>query len=266
MGLAEALFLPFFATLEGGNDAAADSIAMRADPVGRSIMCAPAILAAFDTAQQEQQQQLSPAGILFRIGGCNGNNATVEAVQLTPPTLSAGQDEVEEGQMEGGGMKIIGSSFLCSKRVVRMACSDDARLLLIAYSDGTVVCLNVLLLGNGSELAIQFEQRWEVATVDGDGGSVVQFRTLEFLHGEQLHRFLAVVETSNDQTQTLWVDAALSTTTPPSVNLWPLHADNGVITCSTSCPSASSASNTTIAFGTNKGTLGIITTSPQTGV
>ncbi|KAL7539617.1 hypothetical protein ACHAXR_009457, partial [Thalassiosira sp. AJA248-18] len=300
LDLAEALAITPFATLAGqvvvvgggGDNNAAP--AARADPHGRTIMCSPPPTATTTTI---------PPGIVFRIGDNNGTT-TVEAIQISPPTLSSGgQNEEEGGEGEGeeeavvtgGTMTIIGTLDLPTNNpqqqqqvvvvATNMACSNDARLLLIGYSDGTLLCLNISF-GNqqgSGEIGIQFSQRWTIQTAttssttassvnNDENSAVVQFPTLEFLPGDdERHQFLAVVEVggggdgTTTTNQTLWMDATASS---PTINLWPLPQEgdtvNGHITCAT-CrpppPSDAAVDNNNnavvIAFGTNTGTLGI---------
>ena len=241
LDLAEALALTPFATLKKGGDDSADGAAARPDRLGRTIMCSPQNPLA-------STQQRAPLGIIFRVGD------VVEAIQLSAPKISGGGEEEEEVNVEGGDMKIIGTLPLDNThQVAKIACSDDARLLLVGYSNGTITCLDVLFAGNESELAAQFRLRWTLST--GFEDATIQFPTLEFLHGSDLrHHFLAVVESTIDQNaRTVWMDAASSASAPPSINLWPIGDTDGTVTCATPCPSEGD----TIVFGTNTGKLGI---------
>lgn len=99
----------------------------------------------------------APPGIAFRARG-SGNVVVIEAVLLLPPStlLNGGGNNDNDGEEEegssssnGGEMKVVGSILLElgeTIMVARLACSDDARLLLVAYTDGTLSCLNVLIV------------------------------------------------------------------------------------------------------------------------
>jgi hypothetical protein len=174
-------------------------------------------------------------------------------------------------------MKVVGSILLElgeTIMVARLACSDDARLLLVAYTDGTLSCLNVLIVDDDDgvgELAFGFTHRWKMMATAVKSKNV-QFPTLEFLHEEgKVHHFLTVVESSTKNSyDVLYIDATSTSGSPPSVNLWPLKETDvidGVISCATTRPPLSSSSSVTvppttmITFGTSKGSLGILSVS-----
>eukprot|EP00970_Alexandrium_tamarense_P015730 scaffold5437_cov180-Alexandrium_tamarense.AAC.8 len=340
MDLAEALLLQPFAPLAGS--IASNIDAKKADAQGRTILCTPAPPTSTTTLQQTLI-----AGIAFRIGR-NATGDVVEAVRVSPPIMHGkkdggegnGDDEEEEGDsnnFEGGDMQIVGTFQLQlhNAQVMKVACSDDARLLLIACSDGTLICLNVLLTpsGENGSISVQLAPRWDLNVTTFDSGKsddtkrrvhglhydvqykpdgsvlserrwsedktfpdksdasadvlsdgsddAINFSTLEFLHsGDKQHQFLAVAQVSPTMeieattTQVMWLDAASSSCTPPAVNFWPLNgvgiadgSDESLgtshVTCATSCSfsECSDADSTMIAFGTSKGTLGILVAS-----
>ena len=170
-------------------------------------------------------------------------------------------------------------------RAVRLACSDDARLLLVGRSDGTLLCLDVLFRGggggrDGGELAVRFAHRWEMTTIgaaddDYDDGGGVRFPSLEFLRGgDGRHHFLAVAESAagGGAAGAYLMDAASSSSDPPSRNLWPAECaelgdiGGGAVSCAAARPPSSDAPLTTtttivVAFGTTAGSLGVFSTS-----
>ena len=204
MSLSEAMSLTSFTTLPAGseeyNNTAQQQI--RPDPTGRKLLCTP--------ATTHQQSQYQPPGLLFRIS----NNNTLEAVQLIPPTLlSSDGEEEDEKKIQGGSLKIIGNLQLLdnttnNSQVTNMACSNDARLLLLGYDNGLLVCYNICITGNNI-VEVQFSKRWELQS---SASSEVSFPTLEFLNGDNMHQFLAIIEPSSTTTvsnsnQVLWMDA-----------------------------------------------------------
>ncbi|KAL3799320.1 hypothetical protein ACHAW5_001257 [Stephanodiscus triporus] len=234
--MAEALDMLPFATLEGRRGGSGER---RRDDVVACCAPTPAV-ASFANP---------PPGIAFRAsgGGRGGGKGggeddgrvivVVEAVRLSPPpdvTMKTGvQGEENEGKDEdnggcvGGMMKVVGSLSLGEEEgrggaaVSRLACSDDARMLLVARTDGRLTCLDAYLMDASS--------------------------------------------------------SASNLSTPP--NLWPPLKDGEIddgafVTCATIRPpskgggtsSSSDASATmTIAFGTNRGSLGVFSTSMSGG-
>lgn len=314
MDLAEALQLVPFASL-AVNTASVDHTSTRrvdggvpvADDVdkqyqGPVIICAPPA-----STFTSRSGSTPPKGIAFRArrGTGHGHGLVIEAVRLSLPILEGGGTINDNGDQDngegmlvlppsGGRMNVVGSFVLefgvgTETAVARLACSDDARLLLAAFTNGTLSCLNVLIGsdgGNGDgvgELAVGFTYRWKMMTTAAAAAVAakeeVWFPTLEFLHvdGNRMHYFLAVVEslTTTTTSDVLFMDAASSSTeelTPPLMNLWSLtgvDVADGVISCATARPtleggeraSSSSEAPTMIAFGTTKGSLGVLSIS-----
>ena len=241
MNLSESIYIPSFATLPGGgsND---NSDAVKADCMGRTIMCSPSSSIIPFT---QRQQATPPPGLAFRISSSTNNGNVVEAIQVIPPMLNNTGDDEEECVIQGGDIKIIGSFPIINNNnnnhkltVSNMSCSHDAKLVLLGFIDGSILCLNVLfsLGGNtNNEICVQFTQRWTMtmpSTIDtnnsgndndgSDSNNVASFPTLEFIN--DTHSFLAVIvggpsSSSSSNRTMLWMDAASSTGTPPTINL-----------------------------------------------
>ena len=255
MSLSEAMSLTSFTTLPAGSDD--NNTAQQQtlpDPIGRKLLCTPA-------TTTHQQSQYQPPGLLFRIS----NNNNIEAVQLIPPTLSSSDgDEEDEKKIQGGSLKIIGNLQLLdnttnNSQVTNMACSNDARLLLLGYDNGLLVCYNICITGNNI-VEVQFSKRWELQS---SASSEVSFPTLEFLNGDNIHKFLAVIEpaSTSNSNQVLWMDATTggNNESPPTVNLW--SNLNFTEDCMITCLTSGGEESTSIIFGTDTGKLGIITPS-----
>eukprot|EP00956_Cyclotella_meneghiniana_P005662 scaffold7301_cov53-Cyclotella_meneghiniana.AAC.1 len=264
MDLSEALSILPFANLPPPD------VSYNKKPSTRTIICSPS------------KPPPSYHGVVFR--HCN---TQIQAVLVRPPSLPAATGDEEAVAIEGGDFSIIGK-FDLSKSVIHMASSTDGRLLLLVCSDASLYCLNVMYLNSNNHETVEFTTRWEsnihaLKTTNMHGmhydvsfnldGSVkerrwsederstkndnykIQVRSLEFIN----HSFLMVVELEGD-TRVLWMEG--SGVDSPSVNYWDLDIDaenEGAVICACACPSKNDT--ITIAFGTNKGKLGMLQTS-----
>eukprot|EP00986_Skeletonema_menzelii_P017705 scaffold21270_cov223-Skeletonema_menzelii.AAC.4 len=261
--LSEALALKPFTSLPSTSGASNDG-AKRADGNGRSILCC------CDSNTQNNKHAAVP-GILFRAVAEN-NGVAVEAVQLVPPRGLTSEDDAENKyNIEGGGMKIIGSISLSDddedSLISRMTCSDDQRLLLIGSSYGTLQCFNVLYQTNENQTSIQFTKRWVTSAINEPTN--VQFPTLEFIHdSDRQYQFIVVAEELSNPSSinVMLMDAASDSPTnllPPSGII---DSNDIYISCATTAINQQQSDGTIVLlFGTNVGKLGLASISTTTG-
>jgi len=231
--LAESLSFQKFATLPSAGDGVTTS-AIRPDPQGRSITCSPIPV--------DDRVAASYPGLSFRAAG----DGTLEAVRFAPPTVTCDGEDI---RVAGGSFSVIGSADISSsaddRRLERMACSNDARLLLLGWSDGSVQCYNVLQVAD----RVQMDARWEVQIRTEISELGATYPTLEFVNSTDSTRyqFVAVVE-GQRSSRAVWMDALSSS----PENKWPTAAAPGNVSAVTAIDPD------TFAFGTWDGKLGIV--------
>ena len=294
--LSEALALKVFTSLKPSTSSDENNDASkRADRNGRSVLCC------CDNNNNKSSAAAFP-GIIFRAVATSNNNAVaVEAVQLVAPsgvnnTPNAADEEAENKYIiEGGGMKIIGSTIVFDNGddnsplplVARMACSNDQRLLVIGSLDGTLYCFNVLYNVNNDEISVQFTKRWETKAIkEGEQQQqqqqiTVQYPTLEFLrddssNGDRQHQFIIVTEllssSSACTTAASFNIMLLDASTSAPTNLLPpggiINNNDMYITCATMATRQQQQNGDALSllFGTNVGKLGLASISTTTGV
>eukprot|EP00804_Cyclotella_cryptica_P018822 CCRYP_018694-RB/>CCRYP_018694-RB protein AED:0.13 eAED:0.13 QI:0/0.4/0.5/1/0.6/0.5/6/398/2810 len=148
MDPSEALSILPFATLSAPDGAGGNK---KPSAHGRMTLCAPS----------SPCPQLR--GVAFRF--VDGQQV-VQAVLISPPSLpqasDVGGDEEGHVEIDGGAIVLLGS-FAVQRKVMRIACTPDGRLVLLGGFDGSLLCLDALFnTHNNLQVgSVQFTKRWE---------------------------------------------------------------------------------------------------------